>query len=380
MQSVSTSTLGVPVPRVPLRLGASRALGRACALFALVVSALVLGAWGVRPQLPIGDSPLWLMKANTALGILGASVAMLLLDARRAGAVGLRRVLGALVAALCAVTLVQWVTGVDLGLDQLLAVDPSARFPGRPSPWSAATLALLGSAAAAHGARRVDWIADVGLVAAGVVLQVTLAGYVYGVMALYGVDPLTRVSPQTLACLLALWIALIAGRLGSGLLAIATRRSPGGSAVRLLVPIALVLPVALGWLRLIAQSAGLFESTQLGVAVFAVAQTLVLVALVLWFARRLDASETRYTAERERREELEQLVAICAWTGQVRWKGDWIRVEQYLAERWGVAVTHGISDDGMRQLEEEIQTRRAAGAEPAAEVVPAAGGRRRARG
>jgi hypothetical protein len=376
MQSVSTSSL---VPRAPLRLAAPRAVGRACALFALAVGVFVLCAWWLRPQLAIDDSPLWLTKANTALGILGASMAMLLLDARGAGAVRLRRVLGAAVAALGAATLVQWAAGVELGIDQILVVDPSEHFPGRPSPWTAAALGLLGLAAAAHGARRVDWIADSGLVAAGIALQLTLAGYVYGAIALYGVDPLTRVSPQTLACLLALWIALVAGRLGLGLLEIASRRSPGGSAVRLLVPIALVLPVGLGWLRLLAQSAGLFASTQLGVAVFAVTQTLVLVALVIWFARRLDASEARYAAERERRQELEQLVAICAWTGQVRWNGRWIRVEQYLAERWGVQVTHGISDEGMRQLEEEIAARREAASELPAERPQPSGQVRRVR-
>jgi len=354
MRSIPTSTAGIPIPAAPL----SRALGRLCASLALAVSSLVLGAWLLRPLLPIDGSPLWLMKANTALGVLGVSLAMLLLDARGDGARRLRVALGASVAALCAVILVQWAAGHDLGVDQLLAADPSAHFPGRTSPWTAAMLGSLALGSAAHGARRFDPLADAALVAAGVVLQLTLAGYLYGVIALYGVDPLTRVSPQTLACLLALWVAGIVGRLGTGLLEIATRRSPGGSAVRLLVPVALVLPVLLGWARLLAQSAGLFGSTQLGVAVFAVTQTLILVALVLWFGRRLDASESRYVAERERREELEQFVAICAWTGQVRWHGRWIRVEQYLAERWGVQVTHGISDEGMRQLEGEVAARR----------------------
>jgi hypothetical protein len=361
MQSIPTSmTGGIPIRRTPLRLMTPHAFGGVCALFALAVSSFVLGAWLLRPLLPIAESPLWLMKANTALGVLGVSLAMLLLDARRESAAHLRRALGVSVAALCAATLVEWATGLDLGVDQLVAADSTAHFAGRPSPWSAAALGLLALASVAHRARRLDWLADVALVAAAVVLQLTLAGYLYGVLALYGVDSLTRVSPQTLACLMALWVALVAGRLGAGLLEIATRRSPGGTAVRLLVPVALALPVLLGWLRLLAQSAGIFTSTQLGVALFAVTQTIVLVALVLWFGRRLDASEARYVAERERREELEQFVAICAWTGQVRWNGRWIRIEQYLAERWGVQVTHGISDEGMRQLEEEVAVRRGA--------------------
>ena len=32
----------------------------------------------------------------------------------------------------------------------------------------------------------------------------------------------------------------------------------------------------------------------------------------------------------------------------------WVRVEHYLQERWGVRVTHTISDEAMQRMEEEI--------------------------
>ena len=38
----------------------------------------------------------------------------------------------------------------------------------------------------------------------------------------------------------------------------------------------------------------------------------------------------------------------------MRWKGEWVRVEHYLQERWGVRVTHTISDEAMQRMEEEI--------------------------
>jgi hypothetical protein len=334
-------------------------------LLALVIGSGVLCAWLLRPFVRLEDSFLWLMKANTALSVVCCAVGMLLLGREGRGATGLRRVLGAAVAGIALATLVQYATGVDLGVDQLLVTDPSLSFPGRMSPWSAATFLFLGTALIAHRASQLDWQADGALLGAGATLQIVLAGYLYGVTEFYSVDRLTRVSPQTLACLAALWIALIAARLGMGVLAIATRRTAGGSAVRLLLPAAVLLPTLLGWLRLLAESEGLVSHAR-GVAFFAAAQTMLLGAVIYGFALRLDASEGRYGAERKRREELERMVAICAWTGSVRWNGEWVRVEQYLRERWGVRVTHTISDEAMQRMEDEIAaTERAEGEQPA---------------
>ena len=347
--------VGASTNRAERRPGLRGAAGAACALLSFAVGTAVLCAWLARPLLPVDASFLWLMKANAALCVACSSLGMLLLvDARRDGAGHLRRGLGALVCAVSLATLFQYLAGIDLGVDQLLVADPAPSLPGRMSPWTAATLALLATALLAHRARHLDWIADAALVGAGAALQLILAGYLYGVVDLYGVDRFTRVSPQTLLCLAALWIALVAGRLGVGRLEIALRQSAGGSAVRVLLPIALVLPPLLGWVRLLAQWEGLLSSTQIGVALFAVAQTLILAALIYGFALRLEAFEARYVAERQRREGLERLVAICAWTGKVRWNGDWVRMERYLMERFGLQVTHTISDDAMERMEQEI--------------------------
>lgn len=143
-------------------------------------------------------------------------------------------------------------------------------------------------------------------------------------------------------------MAQLAARLDSGFLAIVTRRSAGGELARTLLPVAWVLPLLLGWLRLAAQAEGLIRSTQMGVALLAVTQTLVLMVLIYWLARRIDGLEARYREERERRQELERLVRVCAWTGRVRWQGEWVRVERFLAERFGLEVTHTISEEALR--------------------------------
>jgi hypothetical protein len=153
-----------------------------------------------------------------------------------------------------------------------------------------------------------------------------------------------------------LTLALVAARLGRGLFAIASRASAGGSLVRTLVPVAWLLPLLLGLLRLFAQGNGIIGSTTMGVAIFAVANTVLLTALIYGFARHVDAGERRYVEERERREELERFVAICAWTGRVRWNGEWVRIERYLLDRFGVEVTHTISDEAMASFSGEDES------------------------
>jgi len=320
----------------------------AAALLPLAIGTVTLAAWWVRAPLALEpSSPLWLMKANTALCTILVAFASLLVRADRS--LRASRVLAALALAIATATLLEYATGRSLGIDGWLAADPSSSHPGRMSPWSAALYTLLATGIAFH-ASRLDRIADAATLAAGVALQLVWAGYLYDASALYALDRQTLVSPQTLVSVTSLGVALVAIRRDRGVLAVASRASAGGALLRGLLPVAWALPLLLGWLRLLAQWRD-WIGTTMGVALFAVAQTLVLTALVYWFARRLDVADLRWIAERERREELEQFVPICAWTRRVRWHGDWVPIERFLLERFGIHVTHTISDEAAAELE-----------------------------
>lgn len=52
--------------------------------------------------------------------------------------------------------------------------------------------------------------------------------------------------------------------------------------------------------------------------------------------------------------DLEGLIKVCAWTQRVQWEGRWITFEEYLARRFNLHCTHGISDEAARQLGQEI--------------------------
>jgi CHASE3 domain sensor protein len=55
-----------------------------------------------------------------------------------------------------------------------------------------------------------------------------------------------------------------------------------------------------------------------------------------------------------RLEKLRQIVTICAWTGQVKHEGEWIRLDEYLKRRFGLSVTHGLSKEAAGKMKQEI--------------------------
>ena len=56
-----------------------------------------------------------------------------------------------------------------------------------------------------------------------------------------------------------------------------------------------------------------------------------------------------------RLEHLRQIVTVCAWTGQVKFEGEWIRLEDYLKRRFNVSVSHGLSKEAAAKMIQEIQ-------------------------
>ncbi len=53
--------------------------------------------------------------------------------------------------------------------------------------------------------------------------------------------------------------------------------------------------------------------------------------------------------------QLEGLIKVCAWTQRVQWQGQWITFEEYLAKRFNIHCTHGISDEAAQQLGRDIE-------------------------
>jgi CHASE3 domain sensor protein len=74
------------------------------------------------------------------------------------------------------------------------------------------------------------------------------------------------------------------------------------------------------------------------VLIVAVAVTLVFVVMILL-----------------RLERLQQFVTVCAWTGQVKYHGEWLRLDQFLERQFGLSVSHSLSKDAAEKMMHELE-------------------------
>jgi hypothetical protein len=49
-------------------------------------------------------------------------------------------------------------------------------------------------------------------------------------------------------------------------------------------------------------------------------------------------------------ERLHRIVTLCAWTGQIKDGDKWVHMEDFLKERFGLAVSHGVSKEAAEKV------------------------------
>jgi hypothetical protein len=181
----------------------------------LALGAVVLLGWYLHEPALIQVNPAFVpMQYNTALGFALAGLALLLLVWSRP-----RLAAGPGVAVLLVgvLTLIEYIFGVDLHIDQLFMqhyIDLETSSPGRMAPNTALCFSLTGSAilvAAWRGGRpgTPAWIATIGAIIIGLGI-VAFAGYMIGVESAYGWGHLTRMAIHTAAGFMILGAGFVA--------------------------------------------------------------------------------------------------------------------------------------------------------------------------
>lgn len=55
--------------------------------------------------------------------------------------------------------------------------------------------------------------------------------------------------------------------------------------------------------------------------------------------------------------ELENLITVCAWSRKIRVDGEWVTFEQFLIDRLGLPITHGVSPEAAARLSDDLDRR-----------------------
>ncbi|HEX7634359.1 MAG TPA: diguanylate cyclase, partial [Noviherbaspirillum sp.] len=205
------------------------------------------------------------IKFNSAVCILLAGISLRLLceEPRTAAALRISNIASAIVMLVGSLTLIEYIGGLDFGIDQLFFIEPDTppgQFPGRMAAAAAlifitisGTLLLLGKDAKARWVEGLTFLAFFNTL-------VPAIGYVYGKNALYRIPYYGTISlPLTLIFLL-LCATILALRPERGLMRLVTDGSSGSITARHLLPAAILLPIAIGRLEFWGYTTGMYDA------------------------------------------------------------------------------------------------------------------------
>lgn len=246
------------------------------------------------------------IKANTTICLILIGTALLLRI--RPGGQGRRKpvlqatakALSSLVAAVGAVSLLEGLLGWDARIDQFLFVENPAQAvgslrPGLMSPISALDFVLLGLAITVLDWRirrrysTAQWLA---------VLAATAASFGLLNFLLSPQRSFTHIALPTAVTLFVLSLGIACSRTDCGIGALLVSDSMGGIVARRLLPPAIVIPMAIGWVRwTVLEKQGYSDWT--GVAVMTVSMAVLLAGVILWTAHIISQTDV----ERRKTEE-----------------------------------------------------------------------------
>lgn len=270
-------------------------------MFVVALGAVVLFGWATDTDALLRVHPSFhAMNANSAVlfVLLGIGLSTL----QRGDRVGLRRALALGIVAVATATAVEYVSGADLGIDEILFDDSDigAVAPGRMSPAATLNFMLLGVAlfywkSDAESPR----FARFAVVLALLVAFVALTGYVFGAVSLYSVVPFSSTALHSVFGFIAACTAFFTADPGRGFASIAAAETPAGILVRRLLPALVLGPIVLGWLRLVGEQHGLHDD-KFGMAILTVGDVVLLSTMLFLVAARLHGSDEALRANEER--------------------------------------------------------------------------------
>ena len=235
-----------------------------------------------------------LMNPTTAVVLISLSLALWLSESRHAAIVHVIKVLAG-VPVLAGLLKLSAMAGLfDLGIDHLLFSQQFDTITGRQnemSPQTAVNLILLGVAILLFNtkSKRLREIFPAQYLAMAAFLSSSLAiiGYLYGTKSFYILVNFSPMAIHTAVAFLVLSIGVLLSKPNRGIIKELLSDNPGGKMARSLMPVVILVPAALGWLRLFGEGRGYYEG-EMGASMLVVAIIIILGVVVLSNARTMN--------------------------------------------------------------------------------------------
>jgi signal transduction histidine kinase len=274
-----------------------------------LVGATVLGGWFFDIEsLKTVYGPIT-MKANTSVAFLLCGTALWLLSRRWRTTAAICAAAGG---AIGAATLMQHVTGWDLGIDQILFTElPGAAAtasPNRMGPHASLSLTLAGTAMVLlrwptpQATRGVQVLAFTGIAFS----LVAITGYIYGATELFGIARYTGIALHTAIGFFVLHAGVLAAGSQYGAMAAFADEGVAGTVIRRLSIPVIALPLLFGYLVIVGRERAIFDRG-LSYALFAVSVIVILLATVWHTAAVIQVSDRERQRARDEAERANRL-------------------------------------------------------------------------
>ena len=231
------------------------------------------------------------IQPNAAIAVTTAGMAALLMGRGQSRAAS---VLGLLVAAIGAMVIVEYATGIDFGIDGLFLFgrtggNTRVLVPGRMGPPGAVSWTMIGIAIVFASIRSRQWpraAAPAFALVATAIGSLSLIGYLYGASALYTVPLITAIALQTSTFIVATSVGVVLTIPEHAPVRLLVDETAAGGVTRRVLPAVVLVPIALGMFRIWGDRVGIYDPA-FGTALRTLAEIVVLSALLWWAAEKI---------------------------------------------------------------------------------------------
>jgi PAS domain S-box-containing protein len=242
------------------------------------------------------------MKANTAICFILIGLSLWLSQTKRQDNQTARRI-----ARLCAfavfmigfLTFLEYVIGRDFGIDQLLFKESATAIltstPGRMAFNTSITFGIMGTALLLCGYETVvfPYLAQLLVIPAGIIALLSFVGYLYGANPLYiGLKFSTAQAVHTCVLFLMSCIGCLFVRPEQGFMKDISSDNYGGLMLRRILPVVILIPPVLGWLKIYGTKTGLFGN-EFGVSFVATSNVVAFSLFVYMLSARLNRLDAK---------------------------------------------------------------------------------------
>lgn len=278
----------------PLLSRSQRGIVYICSAVTAAVSLAVLFGWAAGFDAPKTILPGYPeMKPAGAGGFLlmALGLALSVRDERGRRFRWAPAVTGCIVAAGGAIVLCAYIFHISSQINSALIpnLDPASATT-RVSPISACSFILLGISLALVRLRRFDQFGGCLATLALAATYVAILGHLYHANTFYGFSDINGMPLHTAFLFIVMGIGLFARNRGFHLVRLITSDSLGGAAARRLIPIVVLIPSIIGWLRVMGQERGLYD-TGFGSAMSVTTLTGLMLGMVLIYSRTMHRSD-----------------------------------------------------------------------------------------